>query len=146
MEKRPGPFAFGVHNRIGSEGIADHVVNSTDLQSEKPRKRAASDYLALAISTCGVGYMPIAPGTWGSAVGVGLFLLLRWLTLDFVKRVGAGRNLILLNPQVHFLAIQLIVIMVVTLVGFWAASRAEKLLQKKDPGKVVIDEVAGGIV
>src|ERR1700682_199054 len=107
MEKCPIPFALGVQNRIGSEGIADHVVNSTDLQSEKPRKRAASDYLALAISTCGVGYMPIAPGTWGSAVGVGLFLLLRWLTLDFVQRVGPGRNLILLNPQVHFLAIQL---------------------------------------
>jgi phosphatidylglycerophosphatase A len=109
-------------------------------------KRTAKDYLALAIATCGVGYMPIAPGTWGSAVGVGLFLLLRWLTLLFVQQAGPARSLILLNPQVHFVAFQLVVITAVTLVGFWAASRTEKLMQQKDPGKVVIDEVAGQLI
>src|SRR5947207_15167074 len=40
------------------------------------KRRTAVDYLALAISTCGVGYFPIAPGTMGSLVGVGLYLSL----------------------------------------------------------------------
>jgi len=106
----------------------------------------ASDYLALAISTCGVGYIPLAPGTWGSAVGVGVFLLLRWLTRELLERAGQIRSSILLTGQVHFLALQLLVVTVVTLIGFWAASRAERLLQKKDPGKVVIDEVAGQLI
>src|SRR6266487_1508771 len=39
-----------------------------------PKRRTASDYLALAIATCGVGYFPIAPGTLGSLVGVALYV------------------------------------------------------------------------
>ena len=39
--------------------------------------RGPLDYLALAIATFGVGFIPIAPGTWGSLVGVGIYLLLR---------------------------------------------------------------------
>ena len=33
--------------------------------------------------------------------------------------------------------------MIVTLVGTWAAQRAERLIGTKDPGAIVIDEVAG---
>ena len=33
--------------------------------------------------------------------------------------------------------------MVVTLAGTWAAQQAERVLGRKDPGAVVIDEVAG---
>ena len=36
----------------------------------------SSDFLALSIATCGVGYLPLMPGTFGSMVGVGLFLML----------------------------------------------------------------------
>lgn len=34
----------------------------------------------------------------------------------------------------------------VTLVGIWAGGRAERLVGKKDPGIIVIDEVAGMMV
>lgn len=34
----------------------------------------------------------------------------------------------------------------VTLIGLWAASRVERLLGKRDPGVIVIDEVAGMMV
>jgi phosphatidylglycerophosphatase A len=112
---------------------------------EVPPKRSVKDFVALAIATCGVGYIPIAPGTFGSAVGVGIFLLLRWWSLEFVYRVGP-QPLVPLFKQTPFLALQLLIITVITLVGIWAASRTEKLLQKKDPGKVVIDEVAGQLI
>ena len=120
----------------------------------EPRKqRTASDYVALAIATCGVGYIPLAPGTWGSAVGVALYLLLRWLTLNLlysnVPVIGLHKapviSMVLLD-RIAFVCIELVVITFVTLIGIWAASRAERIFQKKDPGQVVIDEVAGQLI
>lgn len=36
-----------------------------------------------------------------------------------------------------------VALVVVTLVGLWAGSRVERVLGRKDPGVIVIDEVAG---
>lgn len=83
-----------------------------------------TDYLALAIATCGVGYLPLAPGTFGSLVGVGIF----WL-------------LVHAHPLVIVVAI-----LAVTFAGIWAGSRIEQLSGRKDPGKVVVDEVAGQMI
>ncbi|HSD46376.1 MAG TPA: phosphatidylglycerophosphatase A [Pyrinomonadaceae bacterium] len=86
------------------------------------RTRSGLDYVALGISTWGVGYLPLAPGTFGSLVGLGLFLLLGSLPL------------------------QIAAIVVITWAGIWAASRTERILRLKDPGKVVVDEVAGQMI
>ena len=40
----------------------------------------------------------------------------------------------------------LVAVFLVTLIGIWAASRSEKLSQKKDPSIVVIDEVVGQMI
>ncbi|MEP6718118.1 MAG: phosphatidylglycerophosphatase A [bacterium] len=123
------------------------TVTIADQALAPPRTaRSAKDYLALAIATCGVGYLPLAPGTWGSIVGVGLFVILRWPALSLYPRLGQRQGLILLNPQIGFLAIELVTILIVTLLGIWGASRVERLFQVKDPGKVVIDEVAGQMI
>jgi phosphatidylglycerophosphatase A len=115
--------------------------------------RSTKDYLALAIATCGVGYLPLAPGTWGSLVGVGCYLLVRsavvhtwfiasenhWIRLAYEPgqewRVGS-----------LFVSVLLLVITVISMVGTWAASRTEQLRNLKDPSIVVIDEVAGQMV
>jgi len=91
------------------------------LTSAQPT-RTGLDYAALAISTWGVGYLPLMPGTFGSLVGLGIFLLLGSLWL------------------------QVVAIVAITWVGIWAASRAERILGRKDPGKVVVDEVAGQMI
>jgi len=88
-----------------------------------------TDYLALSIATCGVGYLPLAPGTWGSLVGVGLFLLLVRAT-----------------PPSALVVVVLVAIVGVTFAGIWAATRTEQLSGRKDPGKVVVDEVAGQFI
>jgi len=93
--------------------------------------RGPLDLLALAIATFGVGFIPIAPGTWGSLVGVGIYLLLRTRVLG--EFLGLEFTLILL-------------IQLITLTGIWAASRTERISGRKDPGKVVVDEVAGQLV
>src|SRR5205085_2010003 len=57
--------------------------------------RTAGDNLALALATCGVGLIPLAPGTWGSAVGVVVYLSLgraAQTTFDYVvAREVAGQ-------------------------------------------------------
>jgi phosphatidylglycerophosphatase A len=110
------------------------------------KRHSAGDYFALAISTCGVGYFPIAPGTMGSLVGVGLYLSI-WAGADRILTANAiAKRLTALYVFTPQLAFMLVVIFVVTMAGIRAASRAEKLVGKKDPSIVVIDEVAGQMI
>jgi len=112
-----------------------------------PRKRRTfGDYLALAIATCGVGYLPIAPGTLGSLVGV-VFYLAVFAFGHHVLFAHAERTAIT-QEQVWMIetTLALVVIFLVTMIGIWAGSRAEKLVRKKDPSIVVIDEVAGQMI
>ena len=112
-----------------------------------PRKRRTPiDYLALAVATCGVGYLPFAPGTLGALVGAGLYVTLwTWINQLFVTRsLRIGGNLLdYYTPQVTFM---FLIIFGVTMLGIWAASRTERVIQKKDPSIVVIDEVAGQMI
>ena len=109
-------------------------------------KRSPIDYLALAIATCGVGYFPIAPGTLGALVGVGLYLAI-WGWLYGILEANAVRgHLNLLYIFTPLMAAMLLAIVLVTIAGTWAATRAEKLMQRKDPSAVVIDEVAGQMI
>lgn len=70
----------------------------------------------------GVGYLPKAPGTWGSLAA-----------LPFAWVISATGGPIAL----------LIAAAVALAIGIWAAEQLEKATQAKDPGHVVIDEVAG---
>ncbi|MFA4889464.1 MAG: phosphatidylglycerophosphatase A [Candidatus Omnitrophota bacterium] len=77
--------------------------------------------LTKAISTFFyLGYLPAVPGTFGSLAGLGLFYLLK----D--------------NYPVYIIFTALAVAL-----GFFTSGAAEKLLRKKDPSCIVIDEVAG---
>src|SRR6185436_6394840 len=57
-----------------------------------------------------------------------------------------GRNFTLLPVYYGVIALEALAVICITLAGIWAASRTEKLSGKKDPGKVVIDEVAGQFI
>lgn len=80
--------------------------------------------VALLIATSlGVGYAPIAPGTFGSAAG----LVLWWLL-----------------P--HTIVVQATAILVLFALGSWSGTVAERHFGKTDPGQVVIDEVMGMLI
>ena len=64
-------------------------VPATEIPARK--SRTAGDVLALVIATCGVGYLPIAPGTVGSLVGVGLYLVV-WGSLYGAFESNAARG------------------------------------------------------
>jgi len=80
--------------------------------------------IALGIATVlGLGLSPFAPGTVGSAAGLALWAALPgndgWLGFTII---------------------------VVAVVGTWAAGVAERRYQARDPGAVVIDEVLGMLI
>lgn len=99
------------------------------------------DYLALAIATCGVGYLPLAPGTWGSLLALSYYLVLRLVVFG---RFSNSNDTLDVHPI--FVTGELLMLGAVSALGVWAASRSERLLNLKDPGKVVIDEVAGQLI
>jgi phosphatidylglycerophosphatase A len=122
--------------RLNAEGEVTHRPTA-------PKR--LGDYLALAVATCGVGYLPIAPGTYGAAVGVGLYLMWRWVEVKlFLAGLHRGINI----GALYWMQVSagLLALLLVTLVGIWASNRAVKLLGRKDPGQIVIDEVAGQVI
>jgi phosphatidylglycerophosphatase A len=124
-----------------SDELNPPVIEANPALAMPRPARSARDYLGLAIATCGVGYLPLAPGTWGSLVGVGLYVLLR---LAVFPKISTEGNQALYS--LIFLALEISVIAVITVLGVWAASLTERVLRTKDPGKVVVDEVAGQLI
>ena len=80
--------------------------------------------LAIAVATgAGVGFAPVAPGTFGSALALPIFVLF--------SPVHPG--LLLLSWAALFA------------LGVWAADRAEQIYGEDD-GRIVIDEVLGQLL
>ena len=80
--------------------------------------------VGLAVATVGgLGYAPVAPGTFGSAAG----LLVWWLLPA--------------SPVV-----QGVVIVAIFIAGSWGGNVAEEHFGRTDPGQVVIDEVMGMLI
>ena len=96
-----------------------------NLGPERPSDSLSRDrfHPAVLIATgCGIGYLPIAPGTWASLIS----LPLAWLIAQNFGQVGlAAATLGAL------------------IVGIWASGTIERLRGEKDPSSVVIDEIAG---
>ncbi|MFW5930180.1 MAG: phosphatidylglycerophosphatase A [Desulfosalsimonas sp.] len=82
--------------------------------------------LAFAVATGGyIGRMPFAPGTFGSIPGLLLYYAMSRLSGLLAAFVLAA----------------------VIAVAVWSSDRAEVIMEEKDPGAVVIDEIAGmGVV
>jgi phosphatidylglycerophosphatase A len=80
----------------------------------------------LFIATCGyLGYVPIAPGTFGSAAGLAVFYAVR----------SSGS-----------ITVELAAIVILFAVGVWSGTAAEHHFGGIDPGPVVLDEVVGMLI
>jgi phosphatidylglycerophosphatase A len=83
-------------------------------------------HLAIFLATCGrIGFIPVAPGTFGSAAGV--------LVYYGVRMAGST-------------AVESLLIAAIFAVGCWAATEAGRQLGSSDPGPVVLDEVLGMLI
>ena len=71
-----------------------------------------------------IGTVPFAPGTFGSIIGLPICFLISRLDI----------------------LVAIICTILFILFATWMAAAAEKVLKKKDPGEIVIDEIAGLMV
>ena len=100
--------------------------------------------VSLAIATAfGLGYLPKAPGTWGSLAGVGLAMLF-WSGILPYKPFDLFSNAVFLVPPEEWLTFLFAVL--ISGLGVVVASRTANYLGKKDPQIVVIDEVSGQLI
>jgi phosphatidylglycerophosphatase A len=84
--------------------------------------RDAKDPAALFVCGFGSGFVPFAPGTWGSLAAVAIW----WFVLSPFS-----------------VAVQLLVIAGVYLLGSWATGRVQKRYGVVDDGAIVVDEFVG---
>jgi phosphatidylglycerophosphatase A len=110
----------------------------TDAEPRKPR-------FALFVATAaGLGYLPKAPGTWGSLGGLVLALIPYFVVAQlfrfglFVGYFDIGRREV---DSILFAQYVLAVLMMA--IGVVTAGRTATYWGQKDPQKVVIDEVSG---
>jgi phosphatidylglycerophosphatase A len=98
----------------------------------KKENITAIDRLAYWIANgVGAGLAPIAPGTFGAAEGVAIFL---------ITNAKLGHS-----PMMH-LALLVALNVLVFALGVWAANRTCEICGLKDPGVIVIDEVSGQLI
>lgn len=132
-------------NRTEHIAEAAAAVEEENLKQEPRRPETLFDYISIGVTTCGVGYLPLAPGTFGSIVGVIIYL---WVIIIeasafgyLIRRgwqVGAVESWLWVFNLVLFLAF--------CLLGIRASGRATKLFNDKDPQKIVVDEVMGQLL
>lgn len=117
----------------------------TSLATPKRKPR-----FALFVATAGgLGYIPFAPGTWGSLGGIIPAALPWWAFFGAAAASGFGIGVgpiqfpFTSRTMDFFLFCNLVLLLVIGAAGVWAASQAAVYWQRKDPQKVVIDEVSG---
>lgn len=109
----------------GQGRIASAAVPPSSTPSQaRPERGAASTIARLLATGFGSGLSPVAPGTAGTLVAVPLALLLL--------------------PSGGFA--QALVLAAVIALSIWSAGVAAPLFGLKDPGQIVVDEIAGFFV
>jgi phosphatidylglycerophosphatase A len=120
----------------------DGTGSTPSIPGSKPR-------LALFVATgCGVGYLPFAPGTFGSLEGLALAFLPAWAFLFLTIMIsGAYDGLAgevssqgLLDPVA---GMHMALAVAVAALGVWSASQVASYERAEDPQYIVIDEVSG---
>jgi phosphatidylglycerophosphatase A len=113
------------------------------MSKERVEKRAPNgllDYVSLSLTTFGVGYLPLAPGTWGSLVAVGFYAFLANLFSSYRYSPGATSTEATV-AVIH--AVILVAFAVFIILGIWAATHSIPLLGNTDAPQAVVDEVIG---
>jgi phosphatidylglycerophosphatase A len=118
---------------------------TTTTSSAAPAQRSAlrKPRVSLALATAfGLGYLPVAPGTFGSLGGTVLAIIPQWLVLLGAFWLG-GVGVSLSYPGDPFVFFQCWLTIGVAVVGLLTAHRSAQYWALKDPQRVVIDEVSG---
>jgi phosphatidylglycerophosphatase A len=104
--------------------------------SPQPKPRFA----IFVATAAGLGYLPKAPGTWGSLAGVAIYSLIQSFFLPLTTWVRYFDT----TTQIVWIAWTAIPIAIILAIfGLWSSERTARFVGRKDPQFVVIDEVSG---
>jgi phosphatidylglycerophosphatase A len=110
--------------------------------------RGPKPHISLLLATCfGLGYLPTAPGTWGSIGAMALALLMAWAnsqnhSATLASLANGNFWTTGLLPSSGEVAITILI----AVIGVIVAGRAARYAQIEDPQWVVIDEVSGQLL
>ena len=108
-----------------TETIASRVRGSLKLKLKLTWRNNLDRFIRAFVTGVGVGYLPIAPGTWGSLAALLLVVTVHWL-FPLQETVVLGSLVALLTfPAVVF------------------STRFSRSEGDPDPSKIVIDEILG---
>ena len=108
--------------------------------SHRGRRLTVAGWVATAF---GIGYIPVAPGTWGSLVGVILYWGLQGIRLRIAVDLVSLLFPVASGSRAFFVFAGILAALAIAAVGVWSADRTAKSARVKDPQFVVIDEVSG---
>lgn len=111
------PFLMGLTHLILAGTVGITLLSGWDILRHQGKLVSTPEF-AKYIAASGVGLIPLAPGTWGSAVGLLLAGLTFW------------------NAWLYWSVFAAVLVS-----AYWAAKRMK--LTDEDPGFFVLDEVAG---
>lgn len=139
-----------------SAGADSEISTAPESQPVSPPTAGRKPRFALFVATaCGVGYLPKAPGTWGSLLGVFIYAV----TQHYYPADLAGATVsqlvaehpdstiyVVFHHMGHALWNAYVVLplaLLVAAIGVWASNRVARFSGNEDPQFVVIDEVSG---
>ncbi len=147
MNTKNGPAASDEPAASSAAASASSCVESPSGPAPAAKRKPR---LALFIATAaGLGYLPRAPGTLGSLVGLLFALVPSWIFFGLSAAIFAAWHDIILFSEPSpwhsdpFLWTQIVLTFVIAGLGVWASDRVSKRFHEKDPQYVVIDEVSG---
>jgi phosphatidylglycerophosphatase A len=112
---------------------------------EQREPKGALDHVAMFLTTWGVGYLPLAPGTWGSMVGVAIYFGVSWIDITVVYSL-IGHGVTADAAVAIVLAINAILLTSLILLGIWASGRTIAIFGNSDPSEAVVDELMGQLI
>jgi phosphatidylglycerophosphatase A len=121
---------------------------STSTPTSTTNSGARKPLISLAIATAfGLGYLPKAPGTWGSLGGAAISLGMAWIvSRKMLQQLNMERDANFWTVGLTPGYAEYVIVVLIAILGVYVADQAAKYAGMKDPQFVVIDEVSGQMI
>ncbi len=131
-----------------SEPSPNLPTTTTNSVAPSPGSDRRKPRISLAIATAfGLGYLPKAPGTFGSLGGVAISLGTFWLfSRKTPQLLNVEKDASIWTAALAPGFAEYALVVLIAILGVYVANRAAKYAGKKDPQFVVIDEVSGQLI
>jgi phosphatidylglycerophosphatase A len=121
--------------------VSTHASTAHSTRGPKP-------HISLLLATWfGLGYLPKAPGTWGSVGAMALALLMAWTnTRNHTTMLASPENGNFWTTGLLSSSGEVSITLMIAVMGVIVAGRAARYAQIEDPPWIVIDEVSGQLI